>query len=132
MQCTAKGENLAHILRYQIWAVTNLPPLQESRPEIPRVGRGKREEGNTTTLNFNDRLDPTTIFLVAEGKTTSVTCRRESQKIVQVIIKFPPRVGNMNFARDHKPLGKTRSNLTSKGRAKDRRKDRETFSETPR
>ena len=41
MQCKAKSENLAHILRYQFWAVTNLPPLQESRPEIPRVGRGK-------------------------------------------------------------------------------------------
>ena len=43
MLCKAKSENLAHILGYQIWAVTNLPPLQESRPEIPRVGRGKRE-----------------------------------------------------------------------------------------
>ena len=43
MQCKTKSENLAHILGYQIRAVTNLPPLQESRPEIPRVGRGKRE-----------------------------------------------------------------------------------------
>ena len=43
MQCKAKSENFTHILGYQIWAVTNLPPLQESRPEIPRVGRGKRE-----------------------------------------------------------------------------------------
>ena len=43
MQCKAKSENLAHILGYQIWAVTNLPPLQESRPEIPRVGRRMRE-----------------------------------------------------------------------------------------
>ena len=43
MQCKAESENLAHILGYQIWAVTNLPPLQESRPEIPRVGRGMRE-----------------------------------------------------------------------------------------
>ena len=43
MQCKAKSENLAHILGYQIWAVTNLPPLQESRPEIPRVGRGKHD-----------------------------------------------------------------------------------------
>ena len=41
MQCKTKSENLAHILGYQFWAVTNLPPLQESRPEIPRVGRGK-------------------------------------------------------------------------------------------
>ena len=40
MQCKSKSENLAHILGYQIWAVTNLPPLQKSRPEIPRVGRG--------------------------------------------------------------------------------------------
>ena len=66
MQCKAKSENLAHILRYQSGAVTNLPPLQESRPEIPRVGRGKRE--NMATLNFNDRLDPTVIFLVAEKR----------------------------------------------------------------
>ena len=29
----AKSENLAHILRYQTGAVTNLPPLEESRPE---------------------------------------------------------------------------------------------------
>ena len=43
MQCKAKSENLAHILGYQIWAVTNLPPLQESRHEIPRVGRGMRQ-----------------------------------------------------------------------------------------
>ena len=43
MQCKAKSENLSHILGYQIWDVTNLPPLQESCPEIPRVGRGKRE-----------------------------------------------------------------------------------------
>ena len=43
MQCKTKSENLAHILGYQIWAVTNLPPLQESRPEIPRVGRGMKE-----------------------------------------------------------------------------------------
>ena len=116
MQCKAKRENLAHILGFQIWAVTNLPPLQESRPEIPRVGRGKRE--NKTTLNFDDLLDPTMIFLVAESKVTSMTCRRESQKIVQVINKFPPRVGNMNFARDHKPLGKTRNNLTKQRSSK--------------
>ena len=30
-------------LRYQTGAVTNLPPLQESRPEIPRVERERRE-----------------------------------------------------------------------------------------
>ena len=36
-----KSENLAHSLGYQIWAVTILSPLQESRPEIPRVGRGR-------------------------------------------------------------------------------------------
>ena len=64
MQCKAKSENFTHNLGYQFWAVTNLPPLQESRPEIPRVGRGMRE--NMTTLNFNDLLDPTMIFLVAE------------------------------------------------------------------
>ena len=43
MPCKAKSENSTHILGFQIWAVTNLPLLQESRPEIPRVGRGKRE-----------------------------------------------------------------------------------------
>ena len=43
MQYKAKSENLAQILGYQIWTVTILPPLQESRPEIPRVGRGMRE-----------------------------------------------------------------------------------------
>ena len=73
MHCKAKSENLAQILGYQIWAVTNLPPLQESRPEIPRVGRGRRD--NRTTLNSNDLLDPTMIFLDAESKGTSMTCR---------------------------------------------------------
>ena len=34
MQCKAKSENLAHILGRQTGAVTILPPLQESRPEI--------------------------------------------------------------------------------------------------
>ena len=34
MQWTTKSENLAHILGYQTGAVTILPPLQESRPEI--------------------------------------------------------------------------------------------------
>ena len=43
MQCKAKSKNLAQILGYQTGAVTNLPPLQESRPDIPRVGRGMRE-----------------------------------------------------------------------------------------
>ena len=84
------------------------------------------------TLNFNDLLDPMMIFLVAESRVTSMTCRRESQKIVQGDRQVFSKVGNMNFARDHKPLGKTRSDLTNKGRAKDRRKDRETFSATPR
>ena len=46
MQCKAKSENLAHILGYQNWAVINLPPLQESRPEIPRVGREMRGHDN--------------------------------------------------------------------------------------
>ena len=64
MQCKAKRENLAQILGYQNWFVTNLPPLQESRPEIPRVGRGRGE--TWSTLNFNDLLDPTMILLVAE------------------------------------------------------------------
>ena len=46
MQCQTKSENLAHILGYQSGAVTNLPPLQESRPEIPRVGKERRKHGN--------------------------------------------------------------------------------------
>ena len=41
MQYKAKSENLALILGYQFWAVTTLPPLQESRPEI----LGLSEEG---------------------------------------------------------------------------------------
>ena len=36
-----------------------------------------------TTLNFNDLLDPMVIFLIEESKVTSMTFRRESQKIVQ-------------------------------------------------
>ena len=58
------------------------------------------------TLNFNDLLDPTMIFLVVESKVTSMTCRRESQKIVQGDRQFSPRVGNIKFGQDHKPLGK--------------------------
>ena len=46
-----KSENLVQILQYQKWAVTILPPLQESRPEILRVG--KREKVTTV---FNDLL----------------------------------------------------------------------------
>ena len=43
MQVKRKSENLAHILGYQTGAVTNLPTLQESRPEIPRVEGDRRE-----------------------------------------------------------------------------------------
>ena len=49
MQCKAKSENLAHILGYQFCAVTILPPLQESRPATPSVGRGKRETWQSLT-----------------------------------------------------------------------------------
>ena len=55
MQCQSKSENLAQILGYQIWVVTNLPPLQESHPEIPRVGRERREPCQPLT---------STIFLI--------------------------------------------------------------------
>ena len=41
--------------------VTALPPLQESRPEIPKV----RKEGRGYT-SFNDLLDPMTIFFLEE------------------------------------------------------------------
>ena len=34
MQSKEKSEKLAHILGYQTGAITILPPLQESRPEI--------------------------------------------------------------------------------------------------
>ena len=43
MQMRSKSENFTHIFSYQNGVITILPPLQESRPEIPRVGRGKRE-----------------------------------------------------------------------------------------
>ena len=43
MQVQWKSENLAHILGHETGAVTNLPLLQESRPEIPRVEREWRE-----------------------------------------------------------------------------------------
>ena len=59
-----------------------------------------------TTLNFNDLLDPTRIFLVAESKVTIMTCRRESQKIVRGDRQVFSKVGNMNFGQDPKPLGK--------------------------
>ena len=36
-----KSGKILRIFRYQVWAVTNLPPLQESRPEI----LGLSEEG---------------------------------------------------------------------------------------
>ena len=39
-----KSENLAQILGGQNWAVTNLPHLQESRPEIPRVEKSEIED----------------------------------------------------------------------------------------
>ena len=41
MEVQCKSENLVQILQYQVGAVTNLPPLQESRPEI----LGSSEEG---------------------------------------------------------------------------------------
>ena len=47
MQCKSKSENLAHILGYQSGVVTILPPLQESRPEIPRVEEGEGKHDNT-------------------------------------------------------------------------------------
>ena len=40
---TMQSENLVQILQYQTGAITNLPPLQESRPEIPRVEGERRE-----------------------------------------------------------------------------------------
>ena len=67
-----KSENLAHILGYQTGAVTNLPPLQESRPEIPRVGRGMRETRPPLTSTIFSI--PTMIFLNAELQLTSITC----------------------------------------------------------
>ena len=58
----SKSENLAQILGGQNWAVTNLPHLQESCPEIPRVEKERDRGRNTTTLVFNDILD--TMLLV--------------------------------------------------------------------
>ena len=67
-----------------------------------------------TTRVFHDLLDHTTIFLVVEHKAT--------QHDMPMWQKFSLRVGNMNFAQDHKPLGKTRNNW-NKGRAEDRETD---------
>ena len=39
MQCKAKNENLAHILGYQIWAVTGRE-RQGTMPSLTRRGRG--------------------------------------------------------------------------------------------
>ena len=44
MQCNQKAKILLGFLGSQTWAVTTLSPLQESRPEILRVG--KREGYN--------------------------------------------------------------------------------------
>ena len=41
MQMRSKSENFTHVFGYQNGAVTTLPPLQESRPEI----LGLSEEG---------------------------------------------------------------------------------------
>ena len=49
MQCNTKVEILFGFLGSELWAVTTLPSLQESRPEILRVG--KREKVTTV---FND------------------------------------------------------------------------------
>ena len=67
----SKSENLAQILGGQIWAVTILPHLQESRPEIPSVEREGERARNMTTLVFNDLLEATFIFLVEEHQLTS-------------------------------------------------------------
>ena len=67
-----KNENLAQILGGQNWAVTNLPHLQESRPEIPRVERERERGRNMTTLVFNYLLGATLIFLFEEHRLTSM------------------------------------------------------------
>ena len=61
-----------------------------------------------TTRISHDLLDPTMIFLVAEQKVTSMTCRGDGMngRQLKVLDKFSPRVGDMDFAQDHKPLGK--------------------------
>ena len=59
-----------------------------------------------TTRVFHDLLDPTMIFLVAEHKVTSMTCRGggNEQKIVRGDREVSPWVGNMNFAQVHRDL----------------------------
>ena len=37
MQCKVKSENLAHILRYQIWAVTPWLPTLDSRVRLEKL-----------------------------------------------------------------------------------------------
>ena len=64
-----KSENLAQILGGQNWAVTNLPHLQESRPEIPRVEK-ERERGQEST--------PLTRIFLALSATQEVSVRNHS------------------------------------------------------
>ena len=50
-----KNENLAQILGVKTGAVTILPHLQESRPEIPRIER-ERESGRNMMTPVSDKL----------------------------------------------------------------------------
>ena len=59
------------------------------------------------TIIFNDLLDPTMIFLVAELKLTSMTCRCSgvNRRQLKVIDKFSPRVGDMHLAQEQRDFG---------------------------
>ena len=100
-----KVEKLFVFFSIKLGLLQFYPPY---RNLVPRFQSRKRDEGNMATLNFNDLLDPTMIFLHAELKITSMTCRgdRKNGRQLKVLDKFSPRVGNMNFAQNHKPLRK--------------------------
>ena len=61
-----------------------------------------------TTRISHDLLDPTMIFLVAEQKVTSMTCRGDGneRKIAQGVRQVFSKGWRYDFAQDHKQLGK--------------------------
>ena len=96
MQWKGKSENLAQILGYQTGAVTILPPLQESRPEILELEEGWGKA--MATLNFNDLLDPTMIFLVAGLRQPA--WHVDAAERTEDSLKWRTK---MIFAQNHKP-----------------------------
>ena len=108
--------------RGQNWAVTNLPHLQESRPEIPRVEKSEIEDETWDTCLrqaswLSTPIYPTYRKLSSTQRSTQevsvrnnswvnnledVRVRREQKKLKQIANCFHERIGHMNFAQDHK------------------------------